>query len=74
MIVIPFFNGSETEGRQKYKAFLDLSKVFSNHKLSFALFMFAVDPIDLTKEMPYEEMNSLQVCGLIKILLFNLDC
>ncbi|KLO07487.1 FAD-binding domain-containing protein [Schizopora paradoxa] len=42
VIVVPFFNGTESEGREKFKAFLDLN------------------PIDLTKELPYEAMNSLQ--------------
>jgi len=42
VIIIPFFNGSETEGRKKFKAFLDLN------------------PIDFTKEIPYEAVNSLQ--------------
>ncbi|EJD01265.1 FAD-binding domain-containing protein [Fomitiporia mediterranea MF3/22] len=37
-----FFNGSEQEGREAFKSFLDLK------------------PIDLTSEMPYEKVNSLQ--------------
>ncbi|PPQ79510.1 hypothetical protein CVT25_003392 [Psilocybe cyanescens] len=41
-VVIPFFNGSEAEGREKYKAFLDIGTL-----------------ADLTKEIPYEELNAL---------------
>ncbi|KAH9482486.1 FAD-linked oxidoreductase [Psilocybe cubensis] len=40
--VIPFFNGSEAEGRQKYKAFHDIAPL-----------------ADLTKEIPYEELNAI---------------
>ncbi|OSC98710.1 FAD-binding domain-containing protein [Trametes coccinea BRFM310] len=38
-----FYNGSEEEGRQNYKAFFDLKPV-----------------ADVCKEMPYEELNTLQ--------------
>ncbi|KAI5124789.1 hypothetical protein M0805_005423 [Coniferiporia weirii] len=42
IVVMPFFNGTVEEGREEYKAFLDLN------------------PIDLTGETPYENLNSLQ--------------
>ncbi|KAI0370173.1 FAD-binding domain-containing protein [Pilatotrama ljubarskyi] len=38
-----FYNGSEEEGRQNYKAFFDLGPV-----------------ADMTKEIPYEELNAMQ--------------
>ncbi|KAG6889203.1 hypothetical protein C0995_002663 [Termitomyces sp. Mi166 len=43
ILVFPFFNGSEAEGRENFKAFFDLGPI-----------------ADLTKEMPYEEINALQ--------------
>ncbi|KAI5124786.1 hypothetical protein M0805_005420 [Coniferiporia weirii] len=42
VVCVPFFNGSEAEGREAYKAFLDLK------------------PHDLSAEIPYEKLNSLQ--------------
>jgi len=42
IVVVPFYNGSEEEGREHFKAFLDLK------------------PIDNSKEIPYEVLNSLQ--------------
>jgi hypothetical protein len=42
-VVIPFFNGTESEGRARFKAFIDIGPV-----------------ADLTKEMPFEELNGLQ--------------
>jgi len=43
--VIPFYNGSEAEGRENFKAFLDLS------------------PDDVTYEMPYHVLNSIENDG-----------
>ncbi|KAG6828474.1 hypothetical protein H0H92_007840 [Tricholoma furcatifolium] len=43
VMVFPFYNGSEAEGRANFKTFLDLGPV-----------------VDMTKEIPYEELNSLQ--------------
>ncbi|KAG6918723.1 hypothetical protein DXG01_012208 [Tephrocybe rancida] len=43
ILMFPFFNGSEAEGRANYKAFFDLGPV-----------------VDMTREIPYEELNSLQ--------------
>ncbi|KAH0579527.1 hypothetical protein H2248_002381 [Termitomyces sp. 'cryptogamus'] len=43
ILVVLFFNGSEAEGRENFKAFFDLGPV-----------------ADFTKEIPYEELNTLQ--------------
>ncbi|KAF9569413.1 FAD-binding domain-containing protein [Agrocybe pediades] len=41
--IIPFYNGSESEGREKFK------------------FLFDIGPVaDMTKEIPFEELNALQ--------------
>lgn len=55
-----FFNGSEAEGREKYKLFFDVGtlKLFSPI-LSLNVLLGPV--ADLTKEIPYGELNSLQV-------------
>ncbi|KAF8165078.1 FAD binding domain-containing protein [Crassisporium funariophilum] len=41
--VFPFFNGTEIEGRDRFKAILDIGPV-----------------ADMSKEMPFEQLNSLQ--------------
>ncbi|KAF9482454.1 FAD binding domain-containing protein [Pholiota conissans] len=43
IVLFVFYNGSEAEGREKYKAFFDVGPV-----------------ADLTKEIPYGELNGLQ--------------
>jgi len=43
IVVCPFYNGTEAEGRENFKAFFDLGPV-----------------VDMTKEFPYEALNSLQ--------------
>ncbi|KAF5378484.1 hypothetical protein D9615_007137 [Tricholomella constricta] len=42
IILFPFYNGTEAEGRANFKSFFDIGPV-----------------ADLTKEMPYEELNAL---------------
>lgn len=43
VVLIPFFNGSEEEGRAKFKKFLDIESC-----------------TDITRELPFEELNALQ--------------
>lgn len=61
IIVLPFFNGTIEEGRAEFKEFLDLGSLYPR---PFSLKLIRVPlnsgPVDLTREVPYEEMNSLQ--------------
>ncbi|TFK43273.1 hypothetical protein BDQ12DRAFT_731314 [Crucibulum laeve] len=43
VVAFPFYNGTEAEGRNAFRAFLDIGPV-----------------ADMTKEIPYEELNALQ--------------
>ncbi|RDB18319.1 6-hydroxy-D-nicotine oxidase [Hypsizygus marmoreus] len=43
ILIFPFYNGTEAEGRANFKAFLDIGPV-----------------ADMTKEIPYEELNGIQ--------------
>jgi len=43
IVLFPFYNGTEAEGRANFKAFFDIGPV-----------------ADMTKEMPFEELNTLQ--------------
>ena len=59
-----FYNGSEEEGRANFKPFFDLSKLFIRlahltlHVFNTPLIEYMAD---LTKEIPYEELNGAQV-------------
>ena len=60
--MLVFYNGTEVEGRAIYKAFLDIG---SSHILvvigSFTYVLFAGPVADMTKEIPYENLNTLSV-------------
>ncbi|KAI0703678.1 FAD-binding domain-containing protein [Cerioporus squamosus] len=65
IVVFLFYNGSKEEGRENFKAFLDLSRPFSPSASLLPLVLIAVvrptEPIaDMSKEQPYEVLNSLQ--------------
>jgi hypothetical protein len=54
------YNGSEEEGRAAYKEFLDIGEYVGN--LDEPLDFIFLGPIaDMAKELPYEELNTLQV-------------
>lgn len=56
-----FYNGSEEEGRRAFKPFLDISE-FSPILLPFLTHLHRpIEPMDYTKEIPYEKLNSMQV-------------
>ena len=59
---MPFYNGTEAEGRAKFKAFLDIGMCLLAANWFRPIFIFISGPImDTTKEIPYEEVNGLQV-------------
>ena len=64
-----FYNGSEEEGRANFKPFFDLSKslfsILAHLKLHISKkkkILLIEHIADLTKEIPYEELNAPQVC------------
>ncbi|TBU32018.1 FAD-binding domain-containing protein [Dichomitus squalens] len=64
ILMVFFYNGSEAEGRQNFKAFFDLSQgspePLSSTQLKLTKRLFFLDPVvDLTKEQPYEALNTL---------------
>lgn len=57
-----FYNGSEVEGRANYKPFFDLGTHLIMLAFIPSLTISSSDPIsDGTREIPYEEMNAIQV-------------
>lgn len=56
---VVFYNGSEKEGRENFKSFLDLSRFID--KTQWYRSSTLTEPHDLTSEIPYEKLNSLQV-------------
>ena len=44
VVLIPFYNGPENIGKQKFKGFYDVGPI-----------------VDMTKMIPYDQLNSLQV-------------
>ena len=66
VFVLLFYNGSEEEGRANFKPFFDLSKLFffsiRAHLTFLKKFLVIEHIVDLTKEIPYEELNAPQVC------------
>ena len=63
------YNGSEEEGRAAYKEFLDIGEHNRRPDEHFVdlKFIFLGPIADMAKELPYEELNTLQVsvcsCG-----------
>lgn len=59
--MVPFYNGSEAEGRANFKKFIDIG--------TLCLFKYPIldsdihpgPTVDNTREVPYEELNGLQV-------------
>jgi hypothetical protein len=69
--VFPFFNGTESEGREVFKAFYDIGRLeLAIHP--FLPVMLTITPKgpldDKTGDLPYEQVNSLLVCDLIPSL------
>jgi hypothetical protein len=79
IVVLFFYNGSEVEGRLNFKAFFDLGTFPPRRHCVSPFFSDAVllEPVsDMTREMPYEEVNTLQVSTrrishLAKMLIDN---
>ena len=66
-----FYNGSKEEGREVFKSFFDLSKLLFAHLtlLGFETPLIA-HIADLTKEIPYEELNGSQVTIIFVSLIY----
>ena len=61
MILSLFYNGSESEGRMTFKAFFDIGMSIISTP-DTVLILSITGPIrDMTREIPYEELNTLQV-------------
>lgn len=61
MVVLLFYNGSESEGRANFKVFFDIGASIVS-PVDAVLILTVTGPImDTTREMPYEELNTLQV-------------
>jgi hypothetical protein len=55
-----FYNGSEEEGRENFKAFFDLSKL--TDKCPRCVSLIRAEPVfDATREMPFEALNTISV-------------
>ena len=68
VFVLLFYNGSEEEGRARFKPFFDLSKLFfdsSTFMITSKTLLLIEHIIDLTKQIPYEELNAPQVCDVV---------
>jgi hypothetical protein len=65
-MVMIFYNGSEEEGRAHWKGLLDLRKYRTLHTLlQRDMDGWNAEPVvDMTKEIPYEMLNSLSVSFL----------
>ena len=55
------YNGSEEEGRVAYKEFLDIGEHIERLDQLIAEFLFPGPIADMAKELPYEQLNTLQV-------------
>lgn len=55
-----FYNGSEVDGREHFKAFLEIGKRDKSFDLA-RLTLSAGPIVDNTKEIPYEELNEMTV-------------
>ncbi|KAF9057461.1 hypothetical protein BJ165DRAFT_1588692 [Panaeolus papilionaceus] len=53
IVLLVFYNGSDSEGRNAYKNFLDIGRTLPYRRKRRPM-------LDLTKEIPYEEVNTMQ--------------
>jgi hypothetical protein len=60
-MVLLFYNGSEAEGRAKYKAFFDLSAYLLMEYLESRANSYTEPVVDMTQEIPYEQVNRMTV-------------
>ena len=60
-MVLLFYNGSEAEGRAKYKAFFDLSAYLLVEYWESRANSYTEPVVDMTQEIPYEQVNRMTV-------------
>jgi hypothetical protein len=70
LVVCVFYNGSEDEGKENFKAFLDIGKTLQGMPAS-TLTVLAEHIFSGAKEIPYETVNTLQVRHTLVLYVYR---